>query len=114
MAAKSAFTARARSSAADCALRSESARARSRLSAFGPGAGAEAGVGAGSGAGCSGLGFPPQAAASPARARTSKVGVARIRAPRSRLGGDRGPTQAAGPRREARHARRAELADVAG
>ena len=50
-----------------------------------PGAGVGAGAGVGSGAGCSGAGFPPQAAASPAVARTNNREGARIRTPRSRV-----------------------------
>src|SRR5215207_3210425 len=89
-------------------------RSRSALSSVGAGAGAGAGAGVASGAGCSGAGFPPQAAASPAVARTNNREVARIRTPRSGLGSDRGPTQSAGPRREPRRARRLQLAHAAG
>src|SRR6185437_5442884 len=49
-----------------------------------------------------------------AMARTNNRVGARISTPRSGLGGDRGPTQAAGPRREPRRARRLELAHAAG
>src|SRR6476661_1085880 len=113
MAARSAATALARSAAALAAAR-ESARRRSSALLSGAGAGAGAGAGVASGAGCSGLGFPPQAAANPAMARTNNRVGARIRTPRSGLGGDRGPTQATGPRREPRRARRLELAHAAG
>src|SRR5215216_5012227 len=113
MAARSAATARA-FSAASRAIRSRSRRSRSALSSVGAGVGAGAGAGVSSGAGCSGAGFPPQAAASPAVARTNNREVARIRTPRSGLGSNRGPTQAAGPRREPRRARRLELAHAAG
>src|SRR5690242_1897795 len=113
MAARSAATALARSAAA-LAAAIESARRRSSALLSGAGAGAGVATGAGSGAGCSGLGFPPQAAANPAVARTNNRVGARIRTPRSGLGGDRGPTQAAGPRREPRGARRLELAHAAG
>src|SRR6185295_16113591 len=112
MAARSALTAFATSAALRAA--SSAARRRASLSSTGAGAGAGAGAGVGSGAGCSGFGFPPQAAANPAVARTNNRVGARIRTPRSGLGGDRGPTQAAGPRREPRRARRLELAHAAG
>src|SRR6476659_3076569 len=112
MAARSAATAFLRSAAA-LAAAIESARMRSALLSTG-GAGAGVGAGVGSGAGCAGFGFPPQAAANPAVARTNNRVGARIRTPRSGLGGDRGPTQAAGPRREPRGARRPELAHAAG
>src|SRR5215207_6078684 len=113
MAARSALTALARSIAAR-ARASSSRRARSALSSVGAGAGVVTGAGVGSGAGCSGAGFPPQAAASPAVARTNNREVARIRTPRSGLGSNRGPTQSAGPRREPRRARGLQLAHAAG
>src|SRR4051794_30242253 len=112
MAARSAATARARSEASR-ASRSRSRRSRSALSSTGAGV-VGAGAAVGSGAGCSGAGFPPQAAASPAVARTNNREVARIRTPRSGLGSDRGPTQSAGPRREARGTRGLQLAYAAG
>src|SRR6478609_7097040 len=113
MAARSAATAFARSAAA-LAAAIESARRCSALLSTGAGSGAGGAWVVVSGAGRSGAGFPPQAVASPAVARTNNSVVARIRTPRSRLGGDRGPTQAAGPRREPRRARRSKLAHAAG
>ena len=104
MAARSAATARgALRRPLGHRARSRGGRAR-RCHPTGAGVGAAAGAGVGSGAGCSGAGFPPQAAASPAVARTNNREVARIRTPRSGLGSDRGPssvggtTQGAAPR----------------
>src|SRR3954453_20616198 len=113
MAARSAETARPRS-AASLAIRSRSRRSRSALSSTGAGVGSGAAAGVGSGAGSSGAAFPPQATANAEAAKSISRDGARIMTPRSWVGNNGGPPEAARPRRKPSSAWGTQLPDSAG